>query len=72
MMVVGVPAIIAAGAWFAGRVIAATDENTRATIELKQAFKSLVEIQLPGIASTLNGRSRAGGRLRTRITRNFR
>jgi hypothetical protein len=56
MMVVGVPAIIAAGAWFANRVISATDENTRATIELKQSFKSLVEVQIPGLSTMVNSR----------------
>jgi len=54
MMVAGVPAIIGAGAWFANRVITATDENTRATIKLEQSFKSLVEIQIPGLSTMIN------------------
>src|SRR5262249_6299720 len=60
MMAVGLPAfataILGAGAWFAGRIISATDENTRAVIELKQSMKSLVDYQIPGIVNTLNGR----------------
>jgi hypothetical protein len=56
MMVAGVPAIIGAGAWFANRVITATDENTRATIKLEQSFKSLVEIQIPGLSTMINSR----------------
>ena len=60
MMAVGLPvigtAIIGAGSWFANRVISATDENTKATIELKQSFKSLVEVQIPGLSNLINSR----------------
>lgn len=56
MMVAGVPAIIAAGTWFANRVITATDENTKATIKLEQRFKALVEIQIPGLSTMINAR----------------
>lgn len=48
VMVVGVPIGLGAGGWMASKVIAATDENTKAVIEIRGDIRTMTSI--------LNGR----------------